>query len=288
MHPNQLETREYLQHLPSNMQREIHLIKEIIIKSIKPARIYLYGPPADVSISMESLSFIKNIDLLVITDASEKAPQHEIQDLLEARCEKFFPVSIFVNNVCHQNDRARNGSYFYFLIQKTGILLYDSGLCPFEYSLEPDYAEVALSAEADFHRWHAKARVFYKCAVCCLEENNYAIAAFNLHQVAEIVYHSVLLTYLRYRAKTHNLDKLKNYANNLSIMLSMVFPLDTDENIHHFELLRSAYVGGRYGDDTFIISRHEIGYLMEQVGALVNISENICLNKIASFKKMIK
>jgi uncharacterized protein len=51
-----------------------------------------------------------------------------------------------------------------------------------------------------------------------------------------------------YKPKTHNLDKLKRYAKRFSEELEKVFPDNTPEEKHLFDLLKRGYIDARYKD----------------------------------------
>jgi len=109
------------------------------------------------------------------------------------------------------------------------------------------------------------------------------IGAFNLHQAAERTYNAVILVYTGYKPKTHNLGKLKRYGKRFSEVLDGVFPDNTKEEKHLFDLLKRGYIDARYKAE-YTITAEELSTLIERVGRLQLIAEQLCREKIASFE----
>ena len=78
-----------------------------------------------------------------------------------------------------------------------------------------------------------------------LRKRWYKMSAFNLHQAAEHAYHTIMLVFTGYKAKTHNLDTLSKRAASLNPELMKVFPKKTKEEQRLFKLLKKAYVEAR-------------------------------------------
>ncbi len=92
----------------------------------------------------------------------------------------------------------------------------------------------------------------------------------------------MILVHTGYKPKTHNLDKLKRYVKRFSEELAGVFPDNTPEEKHLFDLLKRGYIDTRY-KETYEITQEEVTTLIERVGRLLSIAEQLCREKIASF-----
>jgi hypothetical protein len=79
----------------------------------------------------------------------------------------------------------------------------------------------------------------------------------------------VILVETGYKPKTHNLDKLKRYAKRFSEELDTVFPDNTPEEKHLFDLLKRGYVDARYKEHYEITAEElNLALLIERVGKL--------------------
>jgi len=85
-------------------------------------------------------------------------------------------------------------------------------------------------------------------------------------------------------SKTHNLGKLKRYSKRFSEELDSVFPDNTPQEKHLFDLLKRGYIDTRYKDH-YEITAEELTILIERVGKLQTIAERLCKEKIASFDR---
>ena len=121
--------------------------------------------------------------------------------------------------------------------------------------------------------------VFLRSATNAFFENEYAIAAFILHQATESLYSAILLVFSNYKPKLHDIEELGGMAKNYDNELLQVFPIATPEQKECFELLKKAYVDARY-DKNYKISKEQLLYLIERIEKLKEITERICLARI--------
>jgi hypothetical protein len=66
--------------------------------------------------------------------------------------------------------------------------------------------------------------------------------------------------------------------------LDAIFPDNTPQEKHLFDLLKRGYIDTRYKDH-YEITVEELAILIERVLKLQTIAERLCLEKIASFDK---
>jgi hypothetical protein len=105
------------------------------------------------------------------------------------------------------------------------------------------------------------------------------VAAFDLHQTAERLYHCVLLVRTLYSPKTHNLSRLRQLSEELEPRLKLVWPRETKLERRCFELLREAYVKARYSRH-YRISAEELEWLGSRVELLQKLVREACLERI--------
>ena len=177
------------------------------------------------------------------------------------------------------------GQYFFTDIEKEGILLYDAGNIPLAERKPLSAAEAKVMAQKYFEQWYYSAEKFLKIARYCHQENDLKEGAFNLHQATERTYNAVILVETGYKPKTHNLDKLKRYSKRFSEELENIFPYNTPEEKHLFDLLKRGYIDARYKDH-YEITEGELGILIERISKLQAITKRVCEEKIASFDVM--
>jgi len=84
-----------------------------------------------------------------------------------------------------------------------------------------------------------------------------------------------------YKPKTHNLQKLRNYAKHISTNLYTIFrtPSSDEREFHLFDLLKRGYIDARYKLD-YHITAEELQTFIEKVTRMQGIVEKICKDRI--------
>lgn len=279
-----------LTHLPEHKQTQLKEITDIIVKAVSPEKVILFGSHAtnkwvehrytEGGITYE---YISDYDILVITKSGEERKDYEIQDVIENRCRYFkTPVTIIADTIDFVNKMLTEGQYFFTDIEQEGILLYDAGHVSLAERKPLTPAQTKAIAQKYYEQWFYSAQGFLKSATRNAADQEYKIAAFELHQATERTYNAIVLVYSGYKPKTHNLDKLKRYCKRFSEALDTVFPYNTPQEKHLFDLLKRGYIDARYKDD-YVITEAELNALIDRVKKLQTIAERICQEKIAVF-----
>lgn len=277
-----------IKHLSPALRRQLNAAIKIIVDAIHPEKIILFGVysldgGAELFTSALSPATVP-FDLLIATSRNERRTDYELQDILENRCREVASVTTVIHDIDHINRQIAARQYFFSTVAMDGILLYDTGLTPLEHPSLPDFDAVRKTAEKDLERWAGQAGAFFNNARFSLQNKEWKITTFLLHQAAEQIYQAVLLVFTGYKPTTHNLDKLRRYTNRFSLELAALFPRDNPEEEHIFRLLTQGYVDARYKDH-FTVSEHEAGLLTERVQQLLDIARRVCRNHLISLGK---
>ena len=113
------------------------------------------------------------------------------------------------------------------------------------------------------------------------------MASFMLHQATEYYLKTVPLVYILYGYKEHRLDYLIEKCKPYTLELANVFPRDTDEEKHLFDLLQRAYIEARYNKKKFVVTKEDIDALMPKIKLLSEIVEKVCRDRIAYYDRQI-
>ena len=280
-----------LSHLPENKQHEIHRIVEIIREVVNPEMIILFGSYAkgtyvenryhskDGTIN----EYISDYDFLVVTKGNPEKTYVQESTILD-RVDRFKPpVNLEIHEIDYINEGLGWGQYFFADIVKEGILLFYSSKVTF---LEPRIltpSEEKRIAEQYFEKWFNRGKSFLNGIDGYFSKREFNVSAFILHQVTESFFYTVLLVFTGYKPKTHNLGKLKKQMKNISEELFLVFPENTKQEKHLFDLLKRGYVDARYKDN-YVISENEVTALIERIHILRSLVENLCHKKIDSYR----
>jgi HEPN domain-containing protein/predicted nucleotidyltransferase len=284
--------QESLAHLPEAKQGQLREITEIIVKSVDPEKVILFGSYATGRWVEERgaeddrvYEYVSDYDILVITRSGDLRKDYEVQDFIENRCAYKTPVNVIVHDIDFVNKMLSEGQYFFSDIEEEGIMLYDAGTTALAERKPLSPAEMKAIAQQYYDQWFESGMSFLKVARFCLIEKELKIGAFNLHQATERIYNAVILVHTGHKSKTHNLDKLKRSSKRFSEKLDSVFPVNTPEEKHLFDLLKRGYVDARY-KDSYHITSEELSSLIERVEKLQAVASPLCLEKIASFDQL--
>ena len=285
--------KDSLNHLPQRKRGELARIVSIIREMApKTELVILFGSYArgdavhDVTLSgRTTYEYASDFDILVIVKSQSLADQIDLWYDIEDKAGKLpveTPVTLIAHDIAFVNAQLEKGQYFFSDIKKEGVILYDSKNCQLSEPKPLTPKQRLGRARSDFEYWFARANEFYRSYELNLKEDQYRIAAFDLHQATENFYKTVLLVYTNYRPKTHKIDKLSKMAGGHDPALFRIFPMGTDEEKRRFDLLRQAYVGARY-DTGYIITTEELKYLARCIQILRDKTKASCETKMNSF-----
>jgi HEPN domain-containing protein len=112
-----------------------------------------------------------------------------------------------------------------------------------------------------------------------LQLEKFTSAAFDLHQVAESCYKTILLVFTNYSPQEHFLEYLSEECEEFSEEIKRIFPKITEEDEDRFKLLEYAYIGGRY-DPEYQILKEDLELLAIDVKKLLEITKKVCEERI--------
>jgi uncharacterized protein len=189
------------------------------------------------------------------------------------------PVSLIVHTVEDVREQLARGSSFFRDVMVDGLALYDAGRVAIAIPELTPAMHHALAREA-FQRYFDHAAQLYRSFARNLAHGSLAIAAFELHQVAETLYKAVLIVFTAYLPKMHDLDELGRRCARACPNLGPLVPQDAPDRKRQVSLLRAAYVDARYSF-AFQISREDLETLARYVCAFRARAERACQEHLA-------
>jgi len=297
-----------LDHLPDGKRRELARIVEILFAEFEDAlkgrnaphrkagrilKIILFGsyargdwvddPKGGYKSDYDLLVVVNHAELTDLPDYWGKADDHLLRAYQIAH-ELTAPANFIVHDLADVNKQLKRGRPFFIDIVRDGIALYEAPDHPFEQP-EPLSADEALKeATGYFEQWIGGAGDFLEQAKHAVGTGRGKIAAFELHQATERLYHGVQLVLTLYSPKSHKLNFLRSQAERLAPELIDAWPRATRFEQRCWELLRRAYVDARYSPH-YKISNEELSWLAEHIERLRNDVESICRGHLAAMPK---
>ncbi len=279
--------------LPEHKQGEIKAIVQALIPRFAEIEMvilfgsYARGEQVDdiYAENGNTYSYRSDYDLLMVMSKNGHANSNTLTQSISTRL-KELNLKTRVHPIYHGvefvNHELREGNYFFGDIKKEGVLLFTTNRYQLEDKRDMSAAEIQAKAKKDFDKWFTSANGFFKQYGYALKDEEYSIAAFQLHQAAERYYGAIQLVFTAYKPKTHDLEELGDLAKACDIEFSKAFPMATKQEQNRFDLLRRAYVDARYSDD-YVITKEDLNYLSERVQVLRDLTERICREKIEGF-----
>ena len=302
--------RTDLDHLPPAKQRELERVVQVLFEEFEEAigratqdwkrkgrilKIILYGSYARgnwVDEPHTAKGYQSDFDLLIIVNDERltdrvkywvKAEDRLIRDLSITRTLKT-PVNFIVHTLHEVNQGLADGRYFFIDVAKDGIALYQSEDSELPEPKPKTPAEALALAKEYFDEWFPSATGFYEQSTHARKNGRDKIAAFELHQSAERLYHCVLLVCSFYSPHIHNLAFLRTQAERIDRRLVEVWPMESRRERAMFQKLKEAYVKARYSRQ-WRISDEELTWLGKRVEDLANLVQTICLERIESLER---
>lgn len=283
--------RESLSHLPENKQLEIRRIAEIIREVVDPEKIILFGSYAKGEQVEDRYvengivyEYRSDYDILIVTKGNTEK-EFLLLDRIVNKSRHLTPVAInpIIHEIDYVNEGLRIGQYFFTDIVKEGVLLIDKDGKSFEEPKVLSREEQRMISTRYFDMWFEKGTNQLLGAEFYESKKLFKESVFSLHQAAEAFYNTILLVITGYKPKTHNLDKLRQYAKPYSKELMQVFPDPTNDVIefHLFDLLKRGYIDARYKDD-YKITEEEIKILIGKVNRMKMVVEQVSQDHLNS------
>jgi HEPN domain-containing protein len=214
-------------------------------------------------------------------DARKVNRRKSLRDKLRAEIRT--PVQIISDSLHYFNSCLKEGRYFFTDIKEEGILLYDSGKIKLTEPRKLTIEQRIKLAEESFQQWFESANKFFKLFQTAFEQRWNAEAAFLLHQTVERYYSTALLVLTNYKPKGHDIEEYGILTASQEPVFNTVFPRNTQEQEHRFELLRKAYVEARY-EKNYTITKEDLEWLAERVKQLQTLTGEVCKKWIESLK----
>jgi HEPN domain-containing protein len=270
-------------HLPAAKQRQLCVITRLIRVAADVECVILFGSHARGDWVDDPVGgYVSDFDVLVLVASQALAADEALWADCQERARGVSgdtPVSLIVHTVEDVRQQLARGSSFFRDVMTEGVALYDAGRVAITLPELTPVMHHALAREA-FQRYFDHAAQLYRSFERNLAHGSRAIAAFELHQVAETICKAVLVVFTAYLPKTHDLDELGRRCTRACPNLGPLVPQDAPDRKRLTALLRASYVDARYSF-AFEVSREDLEALAGYVCAFRIGAEHACRERIA-------
>lgn len=292
--------KQDLDHLPKRKQRDIELIRQILLEefdlylnrksgrraNVRLFKIILFGSHAKGGWVEDPVSgYYSDYDILVIVNDREFMESYEVWNAVEDRAMRQLtaPLGLIVHTwieVCTALDQGR---YFFKDIREQGIELYSYNpkQLPKAGNLTPE--EQKDVAEGYFAKWFAHAEGFFDTVDFDINKGRLEKAAFELHQATEHFFGCLLLVHTNYLPRTHNILQLRSLCAQIDPTFATVFPNEGKRPRRATQRLKRAYVDARYSMH-YEITEEELNWLCGEVEKLQALTQASCEAKLKALE----
>ncbi len=295
-------------HLNQDRKDELKIITKIIKDTSNPLMIILFGSYArgdfveyDQSITKDGIkeSYTSDFDILVLVRKKKTEKNLDLWYRIEEEIGRHFALKTKVKMIIDQadfvNEKLRQGRYFYADVYNEGIMLYNSKEIELNQPTDPKNLEIKerlKQSKEYFKGWLEKSKIAfedYQSNFKKLKKNKeYSNkSAFHLHQTAESLFNTILLTFNLYSPKTHDLEELDKMVRKIDERFKDIFIRKTEKEKDLFELLKKAYVDARYSL-SFKITKKQLEILEQNIKDLEILTKVICNEEIKKLKNEVK
>jgi HEPN domain-containing protein len=277
------EAARTIPHLPAAKQGQLCAVARIIRATSDVERVVLYGSHARGDWVDDPVGgYLSDLDILVLVGSPALAEDEALWADCQDRAREVAgdtPVSLIVHTVDDVRQQLERGSSFFRDVMAEGAVLYDMGRIAITVPELTPAMHHALARES-FQRYFEHAAQLYRSFERNLAHGSLAIAAFELHQVAETLCKAVLVVFTAYLPKMHDLDELGRRCSRVAPEIGPLVPADAPDRKCLAALLRAAYVDARYSF-TFEISCEDLEALARYVSAFRARAEDACQEQLA-------
>ena len=284
-----------LDHLPESKQRYLRRVTDMIVETAPVEMVILFGSYArgdwveDRHFEEGRLTeYRSDYDILAVTRLKKTAEDLALWEKVDDELyHKHREVNVIAHSIGEVNTRIGERSSFFVDILNEGVMLYDSGAYRLARPKPATPEERYVAAREGFEELYQTAQGFFRQHEHALHDGNIKIAAFDLHQATEHAYHAVLMTFLDYKPKLHDIEKLGRWTLEFHPDFYSAFPRGSREQKYRFNLLKRAYVDARYKKN-YKITPEELDYLASCVRNLHERVKKHCEDKIAAFGQVTR
>ncbi len=274
-----------LEHLPEHKRQLIERITGLVCEGSPADMLVLFGSYArgDWVEDHETL-YYSDYDLLVVVESPEVAADALLWGGLESKLTtlaKPCPINLIVHDIRQLNDEIRRGRYFFSDVVAEGITLFDNKRFSLAKIKALTPAERLEQRRYDLRYWFNSASGFWHGVEYYMRHQQWAHAAFSLHQAAERYYHSALLVFTGYKPRTHNLETLAEQTSPLHPSLHEALPRQSEADGYLFDLLKRAYIEARYSK-AYRITSEELVELRSRVQKLAACVVDACRDELGT------
>lgn len=217
----------------------IDAVLQLIVAAVNPERIFLLGS--------------NPIYLLIVMPDKAQRPFKEYETLIEFALLDQESITFSVHRSADLLRQLQSTHIFYSLACNSANVVYENGIAGNLPRIPDNLGELRAAAVLRFEPGFKRAEAFLRSAIHNYEQHEKEIAAFMLHQAAELACRALLLVFTGQEVRTHEVSVLRKHCNRCAPQLKKIFSSGDESEEQLLLLLDKAYKNARYAVDYEIL-----------------------------------
>lgn len=250
---------------------DFNAIISLIVAAIAPERIYMLSKSP--------------VDLLIVMPDKPQRPFSGYEHLIgmAGMNQEAFYFSLHSSAELHK--QLQKGHILYSISCTPDKLIYGNGLAPELPDTTVKLKELRKEAEERFTPGFQKAAAFLSAANQQYASGEREMAAFMLHQGAELALRALILSLTGHDIRTHEIKQLLKHCHRCAPSLKSIFLSGREQEERLLHVLESSYKNARYSNQ-FKISEEDLQRLTQRITLLLKNTEQVFAAKMNELSRM--
>jgi HEPN domain-containing protein len=250
---------------------DLNAITALLVAAIAPERIYLLSKSP--------------VDLLIVMPDKPLRPFREYEHLMEMAGVNQKGLCFSLHCSAELYKQLQKGHILYSISCTPDKLIYDNGLAPELPLTAVNPTELRKEAEERFKLGFQKAGAFLSAANQQYASGDREMAAFMLHQAAELALRPLILSLTGQDIRTHEIKQLLKNCQRCAPSLKSIFLNGTEQEERLLHVLESSYKNARYSNQ-FKISEEDLQRLTQLITLLLENAEQVFAEKMNELSRI--
>lgn len=269
------ELRELLSdNLPIPAQGERGILLQMLIATIRPKMIFQVIQPGDRG---------DYVDLVIVVSSRDSRPFSELEPIIELATVDSPRVSCMLYKEDFLNTAIDSGYPYLWWVCTKENLVYSDGDVEIPKILPDKLAALMEQASKEFGAGISRANRFLAFADDCVNTNKGPLGMFMIHQVAEMAFRAIALSFFGIDRGNHSIKSLMKLNRRLAPQMNDAFPAGDEESERLLKILDNAYIDARYKMD-YEIAEEDVRELLDRVLIIVDKAVEVFELRIEGFQ----
>lgn len=220
-----------------------------------------------------------HIELLLLCQDAVCPNLDETQALAKKLSTDQFSCVITCYTLSHARQLLQDGDRYLDTAMRSGAVLHQHNMMLPTKKGYSSSQELLENIRTYWSRCFGNACKFLDCALFCIAEGHYDMAAFMAHQTVEHTCKAMLHSFSQSCPQTHNINYLLKRCAYLHPDILKLFPKECPKDTQLIKQMKQSYIEARYTPN-FTVREEAIWEMVDRAGQLQRIAGELCNERI--------